>query len=237
MSASPLRPTASTRTSYTVKSVILPVSLRMLVPIQRFVSPVFVPSAATWLHVLSAAPDETQFCGRHGQLQLIRHRTLALRLSLWHSLCVQWLTCDFFWLQLPRANKLCPSCGETEAVFFQSQQRSAETGMVRSYPAMISKRTMCWLPLFFVQKLYYVCCACGNVYMWYPLTIRSTRSPIPLIGFCFLRSLFFSSEVEWKCILEFGDRQSKKHILTSNGALVWCGLLLIHRIEMKPSAK
>ncbi|KAJ5234666.1 uncharacterized protein N7469_003834 [Penicillium citrinum] len=44
---------------------------------------------------------------------------------------------------LPRANKLCPSCGENEAVFFQSQQRSAETGM----------------------KLYYVCCACGNVYM------------------------------------------------------------------------
>jgi Transcription factor S-II (TFIIS) len=25
---------------------------------------------------------------------------------------------------------LCPSCGENEAVFFQSQQRSAETGMV-----------------------------------------------------------------------------------------------------------
>ncbi|KAJ5087956.1 hypothetical protein N7456_011572 [Penicillium angulare] len=44
---------------------------------------------------------------------------------------------------LPRANKLCPSCGENEAVFFQSQQRSAETGM----------------------KLYYVCCACGNVSM------------------------------------------------------------------------
>jgi DNA-directed RNA polymerase II subunit RPB9 len=44
---------------------------------------------------------------------------------------------------LPRANKLCPSCGENEAVFFQSQQRSAETGM----------------------KLYYVCCACGNVFM------------------------------------------------------------------------
>ncbi|CAP91480.1 DNA-directed RNA polymerase II core subunit rpb9 [Penicillium rubens] len=44
---------------------------------------------------------------------------------------------------LPRANKLCPSCGETEAVFFQSQQRSAETGM----------------------KLYYVCCACGQVYV------------------------------------------------------------------------
>ncbi|GAB1209649.1 hypothetical protein APSETT445_008430 [Aspergillus pseudonomiae] len=33
--------------------------------------------------------------------------------------------------QLPRSNKLCPSCGEAEAVFFQSQQRSAETGMVR----------------------------------------------------------------------------------------------------------
>jgi DNA-directed RNA polymerase II subunit RPB9 len=43
---------------------------------------------------------------------------------------------------LPRSNKLCPSCGENEAVFFQSQQRSAETGM----------------------KLYYVCCACGTVF-------------------------------------------------------------------------
>ncbi|KAF9886567.1 hypothetical protein FE257_011339 [Aspergillus nanangensis] len=43
---------------------------------------------------------------------------------------------------LPRSNKLCPSCGEAEAVFFQSQQRSAETGM----------------------KLYYVCCHCGNVF-------------------------------------------------------------------------
>jgi len=33
-------------------------------------------------------------------------------------------------LQLPRSNKQCPHCKETEAVFFQSQQRSAETGMV-----------------------------------------------------------------------------------------------------------
>ncbi|KAI2787911.1 hypothetical protein POX_f08293 [Penicillium oxalicum] len=46
-------------------------------------------------------------------------------------------------ISLPRANKLCPSCGENEAVFFQSQQRSAESGM----------------------KLYYVCCACGNVFL------------------------------------------------------------------------
>ena len=33
-------------------------------------------------------------------------------------------------MQLPRSNKQCPHCRETEAVFFQSQQRSAETGMV-----------------------------------------------------------------------------------------------------------
>ncbi|KAJ5933599.1 hypothetical protein N7454_005928 [Penicillium verhagenii] len=37
---------------------------------------------------------------------------------------------ESFLCALPRANKLCPSCGENEAVFFQSQQRSAETGMV-----------------------------------------------------------------------------------------------------------
>ncbi|KZF21569.1 DNA directed RNA polymerase II 15 kDa subunit [Xylona heveae TC161] len=43
---------------------------------------------------------------------------------------------------LPRSNKQCPSCSETEAVFFQSQQRSAETGM----------------------KLFYVCCSCGNIF-------------------------------------------------------------------------
>ncbi|KAF2714783.1 DNA-directed RNA polymeras-like protein II subunit rpb9 [Pleomassaria siparia CBS 279.74] len=43
---------------------------------------------------------------------------------------------------LPRIQKSCTACGENEAVFFQSQQRTAETGM----------------------KLYYVCCACG--YVW-----------------------------------------------------------------------
>lgn len=32
--------------------------------------------------------------------------------------------------QLPRSNKICPVCKHDEAVFFQSQQRSAETGMV-----------------------------------------------------------------------------------------------------------
>ncbi|KAL4958595.1 hypothetical protein BDW69DRAFT_153918 [Aspergillus filifer] len=44
---------------------------------------------------------------------------------------------------LPRSNKVCTSCGNGEAVFFQSQQRSAETGM----------------------KLYYVCTQCGNVFL------------------------------------------------------------------------
>ena len=32
--------------------------------------------------------------------------------------------------QLPRSNKACPKCKAEDAVFFQSQQRSAETGMV-----------------------------------------------------------------------------------------------------------
>ncbi|KAG8665435.1 hypothetical protein FPOAC1_010231 [Fusarium poae] len=55
-----------------------------------------------------------------------------------------WLTCifSFFALQLPRSTKTCPSCQHTEAVFFQSQQRSAETGM----------------------KLFYVCCECGHIF-------------------------------------------------------------------------
>ncbi|KAH7170071.1 RNA polymerase M/15 kDa subunit [Dactylonectria macrodidyma] len=43
---------------------------------------------------------------------------------------------------LPRSNKTCPVCSHEEAVFFQSQQRSAETGM----------------------KLFYVCCECGNIF-------------------------------------------------------------------------
>ncbi|KAK0388972.1 hypothetical protein NLU13_2549 [Sarocladium strictum] len=43
---------------------------------------------------------------------------------------------------LPRSNKTCPACKHDEAVFFQSQQRSAETGM----------------------KLFYVCCECGHIF-------------------------------------------------------------------------
>ncbi|KAI1144272.1 DNA-directed RNA polymerase-like protein II subunit rpb9 [Hypoxylon sp. FL0543] len=43
---------------------------------------------------------------------------------------------------LPRSNKTCPVCKHEEAVFFQSQQRSAETGM----------------------KLFYVCCECGYIF-------------------------------------------------------------------------
>ncbi|KAF6809310.1 DNA directed RNA polymerase II 15 kDa [Colletotrichum sojae] len=47
-----------------------------------------------------------------------------------------------FHLVLPRSNKECPACHGAEAVFFQSQQRSAETGM----------------------KLFYVCCDCGHIF-------------------------------------------------------------------------
>ncbi|KIV92267.1 hypothetical protein PV10_06724 [Exophiala mesophila] len=43
---------------------------------------------------------------------------------------------------LPRAKQICPKCREEEAVYFQSQQRAADTGM----------------------KLYYVCIACNHVY-------------------------------------------------------------------------
>ncbi|KAK4143129.1 DNA-directed RNA polymerase II subunit RPB9 [Dichotomopilus funicola] len=50
--------------------------------------------------------------------------------------------------QLPRSKKNCPACNHTEAVFFQSQQRSTETGMVRNSPI----------------KLFYVCCDCGNIF-------------------------------------------------------------------------
>lgn len=36
--------------------------------------------------------------------------------------------------QLPREKIGCPACDNDEAVFFQSQQRSAETGMVSPMP-------------------------------------------------------------------------------------------------------
>ncbi|TVY30772.1 DNA-directed RNA polymerase II subunit [Lachnellula hyalina] len=45
-------------------------------------------------------------------------------------------------VSLPRSNKTCPKCKTEDAVFFQSQQRSAETGM----------------------KLFYVCCGCGHIF-------------------------------------------------------------------------
>ncbi|KAF2686373.1 hypothetical protein K458DRAFT_416669 [Lentithecium fluviatile CBS 122367] len=43
---------------------------------------------------------------------------------------------------LPRAQKTCPSCGENEVVFFQSQQRTTDTNM----------------------RNYHVCTGCGNVW-------------------------------------------------------------------------
>ncbi|KAL2050577.1 hypothetical protein ABVK25_009247 [Lepraria finkii] len=43
---------------------------------------------------------------------------------------------------LPRSNRACPYCKAERSVFFQSQQRSAETGM----------------------KLFYVCCTCGTIF-------------------------------------------------------------------------
>jgi Transcription factor S-II (TFIIS) len=33
-------------------------------------------------------------------------------------------------IQLPRATQKCPKCKERDAVYFQSQQRAADTGMV-----------------------------------------------------------------------------------------------------------
>jgi DNA-directed RNA polymerase II subunit RPB9 len=43
---------------------------------------------------------------------------------------------------LPRSDQECPNCQEKECVFFQSQQRRAETTMV----------------------LFYVCLACGHIF-------------------------------------------------------------------------
>jgi hypothetical protein len=64
----------------------------------------------------------------------------------------------FITSQLPRAIKKCLRCKENDAVYFQSQQRAADTGMVRlhccvwDYASDIS------------QKLYYVCTSYNYVY-------------------------------------------------------------------------
>ncbi|RCI15117.1 hypothetical protein L249_6568 [Ophiocordyceps polyrhachis-furcata BCC 54312] len=54
----------------------------------------------------------------------------------------EYLEGDDMHAELPRSNKTCPRCNHQEAVFFQSQERSAETGM----------------------KLFYVCCECGHIF-------------------------------------------------------------------------
>ncbi|KAK3984199.1 putative DNA-directed RNA polymerase II subunit RPB9 [Cladorrhinum sp. PSN332] len=43
---------------------------------------------------------------------------------------------------LPRSKRNCPVCNHGECVYFQSQQRTSETGM----------------------KLFYVCCECGEIF-------------------------------------------------------------------------
>jgi DNA-directed RNA polymerase II subunit RPB9 len=43
---------------------------------------------------------------------------------------------------LPRAKRSCPACNHDEAVFFQSQQRSAETGMVSSLTAALGNHAL-----------------------------------------------------------------------------------------------
>ena len=46
------------------------------------------------------------------------------------ALLILWLTYGMLFSQLPRAVKRCPRCKETDAVYFQSQQRASDTGMV-----------------------------------------------------------------------------------------------------------
>jgi DNA-directed RNA polymerase II subunit RPB9 len=58
-------------------------------------------------------------------------------LALLEMFCsIESMSANITVFQLPRSNKACPKCKAEDAVFFQSQQRSAETGMVllSSYP-------------------------------------------------------------------------------------------------------
>lgn len=64
---------------------------------------------------------------------------------------------DWF-VQLPHAEEECSKCGQRDAVFFQSQQRTAETGMVCDYPSnMLTSADSS-------QALFYVCCNCQHVW-------------------------------------------------------------------------
>ncbi len=60
----------------------------------------------------------------------------------------------------PSVQQDCPVCRHEEAVFFQSQQRSAETGMVSCLcPAMLLACAN-GPP----RNWFYVCCYCGNIF-------------------------------------------------------------------------
>lgn len=88
-------------------------------------------------------------------------------------------------IQLPRSNKACPKCKNEDAVFFQSQQRSAETGMVCQLAApLIYKHIdinwsletflrLLWLRVYLSVKLFGLqrCIGVGSqgfwrVYLW-----------------------------------------------------------------------
>jgi len=63
-------------------------------------------------------------------------------------------------VQLPHAEEQCKKCGTKDAVYFQSQQRTAETGMVSRCRARLHGDVCLQVP----QALFYVCCNCQNVW-------------------------------------------------------------------------
>jgi len=67
-------------------------------------------------------------------------------------------------LQLPHTEEHeCKKCGTRDAVFFQSQQRTRETGMVR-ITLSPSHLTLSCADYYISQALFFVCVECGHVW-------------------------------------------------------------------------
>ena len=141
----------------------LPVSRQMLRMIQLCVMTLLCcPASVPCAEIKSGAEDVEN---QHWRSQMcliyqVKRGTAGINLDdllLWINF-IETSTNWFITSQLPRAIKKCLRCKENDAVYFQSQQRAADTGMVRlhccvwDYASDIS------------QKLYYVCTSCNYVH-------------------------------------------------------------------------
>lgn len=129
-----------------------------------------------------------------------RHHTQSYLLSRtagWHESFLSRM-------QLPRSNKACPSCSHEEAVFFQSQQRSAETGMVSFAPNPFAVPNP-WLTHWpeIILRLLRMRSYLHVTYSPIEMSESSEKaiSKYPM-GHAMRRRIYYSHS--WKALLEFG---------------------------------